>query len=251
MDMFKEKAGIGRLKEVVIGDNYDAAAFNADVNIDMNEDKGGHKITVEIDLAKRLNWKRSKTEIEMANLEPERMKSKDMANLEEYDEENMFSNIDLANNPLSNDSGNMIQQLKIGNSAMMNGSSHSINNNNGAINRSPSYQGNAIRLEDLPNLPDNDDEDEIKIDGNNHSYASSVHTLAIKSQIQKPQRINHQNGESQQVLISMQNNHSSHIQKSPSVSNKKYVIRNSAGNFPKNIAIFLNLRNEDNIYEHI
>lgn len=210
---FKEKAGIGRLKEVVIGDNYDAAAFNADVNIDMNANNnhGAPKMLMEMDLAKRLNWKRSKTELEMANLEPERMKSKDIANFNEYDED-MFSNIDLANNPLSNDSNNMIQQLKIGKSV------NNVNNSD-AIHRSPSYQGNAIRLEELSNY----DLDEVKSEINGHSYASTVHTLAINSQM-KPRGGHHHNGESQQVLISMQNNHSINIQSSPSVSNKKYVL---------------------------
>ena len=62
---FKEKAGITRMKGGVIvdGDNYDASAFNADVNISMNNNNNiGHKskAQMDIDLENRINFKRKK-----------------------------------------------------------------------------------------------------------------------------------------------------------------------------------------------
>ena len=185
---FKERTGIAAMKAAPDIDpyakKYDPSVFNADVNINMNS---------EIDLADKFRLKRAKTETEMVNLEPRRMKSNDNPNLnQEDDEEIMFNDIDLANNPLSNDSNNMIQQLKL------NGSKKNNNNNDtsSAIhlinpNQQSSYHGNAIRLEDLPNLPEpNPYDDYVDDDDNktmpNHSYNDSVQTIAIKSQFQKP-----------------------------------------------------------------
>ena len=156
------------------------------------------------------------------------MKSKDpLTNFNEYDEENMFNNINLLNNPLSNDSNNMIQQIKINNSARtinINANSDSNinliipnnnNNNNTEVNRQPSYQGNAIRLEDLPNLP------EAEYDGMSdqhktnlsHSHNDSVQTLAITTSISK-----HNGG-----YIHMGDS-SANYHHSPSIDNNKFCL---------------------------
>ena len=210
---FKEKAGITRMKEigVVDGDNYDASAFNVDVNISIHNN-GGHKLEVnteKTDLSNRIHFKREKT-VEMVNLEPERMKSHNPTNnFDEYDEENMFNDINLANNPSSNDI-NISQQLKIESNTNLN------LNNSAEVNKQPSYHGNAVRLEDLPNFIE--DEYDHKTNSG-HTHNESVQTLAIQPSM---------NSHKKKGYINMVDT-SINFQNSPSIDIKKFgVTRNCA-----------------------
>eukprot|EP01084_Bolivina_argentea_P035758 66250_1 len=90
----KERTGMNDILHAPrFDENYDGSAFNYDVNIQMKQ---------EIDLADKFRLKREKTEIEMMEMKMKPHKENNNNKINDFNDENIWDNINLANNPLSN-----------------------------------------------------------------------------------------------------------------------------------------------------